>query len=234
MKKRLSGWLVAALLAAFVSSAVAQSATAYSSSAVGVIKKTIPVGKRVLMSIPLDQATDVGQGFKITDIPAFESAPNGTEVSFWVLGENGTYSWLTQSKKKGKWQGEVTNVLINVGDAFFVKNGTTSPIEFIVSGEVPSDSTLSVPLPADNRVLVGNPYPVPMAFTDLGFADNLANGSQVSLWDPDTLWYTQSKKKGKWQGDITNHVFEAGEGFFLKSDSQDAVWQEARPYTWPN
>ena len=55
MKKRLvSGLLAAFTIAAFVSSAVAQ--VAYSSSAIGVIKKTIPAGKgkQIVMSVPLD------------------------------------------------------------------------------------------------------------------------------------------------------------------------------------
>lgn len=234
MKKGMFVGLAAVAACMVAASAYAQSATAYSSSAIGVIKKTIPAGKRVLISIPLDQATDVGEGFKITDIPAFESAPNGTEVSFWVLGDNGTYSWMTQSKKKGKWQGDVTNLLVKIGDAFFIKNNGSSDIEFVVSGEVPSDESISQALPQDNRVLVSNPYPVPMAFTDLAFQANVQNGSEVSIWDPDTLWYTQSKKKGKWGGDITNHVFAPGEGFFVKSGDVGTTWTESRPYTWPN
>ena len=235
MKKRtVVGLVVSALLAGFVSHAVAQSATAYSSSAIGVIKKTLPAGKLVSISVPLDQESDEGQGFVFQSIPAISNMPNGSVVNFWDA-EN--QKWVPQSKsQKGGW-GSQKERLIAPGECFFLKNNQSTNIELIISGEVPSDASISRGLPVGALQSVANPYPVPMVMTNFTFANALPNGSIANFWDEENQkWVPQSKSsKGGW-GSQKDRVIAPGEGFFVKPNTNSTVttWTEVRPYTWPN
>lgn len=234
MKKRqVFGFVVAGLLAGFVSHAVAQSATAYSSSAVGVIKKTLPAGKLVSVSVPLDQESDEGQGFTFASIPAIANLPNGTIANFWDV-EN--QKWISQSKSaRGGW-GSQKDRLIAPGECFFLKNNQTTNIELIVSGEVPSDASISRGLPNGALQSVANPYPVAMVFTNFTFAGTLPNGSIANFWDVENQkWISQSKSaRGGW-GSQKDRAIAPGEGFFVKSAaSSPTAWSESKPYTWPN
>lgn len=234
MKKRqVFGFVVAGLLAGFVSHAVAQSATAYSSSAIGVIKKTLPANKLSLISVPLDQESDEGQGFVFSSVPAIANMPNGSVANFWDATNQ---EWIPQSKSaKGGW-GAQKNRLIAPGECFFIKNPQSTNIEFIVSGEVPSDESIGRTLPGGSLILVANPYPVPMVLTNFAFASVLPNGSVANFWDVEKQeWIPQSKSaKGGWGAQKSREI-APGEGFFVKSaSSSDTAWAESRPYTWPN
>ena len=235
MKKRqVFGFVVAGLLAGFVSHAVAQSATAYSSSAIGVIKKTLPAGKLVSISVPLDQESDEGQGFTFSSIPAIANLPNGTVANFWDA-EN--QKWIPQDKTaRGGW-GTQKNRLIVPGECFFLKNNQSTNIELIISGEVPSDASISRGLPVGALQSVANPYPVPMVFTNFAFAGALPNGSVANFWDVENQkWIPQDKtSRGGW-GTQKNREIAPGEGFFVKpnTNSTATTWTETRPYTWPN
>lgn len=232
MKKRqVFGFVVAGLLAGFVSHAVAQSSTAYSSSAVGVIKKTLPAGGRVLLSIPLDQESDTGDGFTFSSIPAIAALPNGSVAYFWDMA---TQAWIAQPKTRGSW-GNEKDRLITVGEAFFLKNTQSTNIELVISGEVPADASLSKGISGDNaRNLVANPYPVPTVLTNFDFAAKVSNGSVVYFWDVDEqAWVAQPKTRGSW-GNEKNRSIAPAEGFFIKQTADDIVWTESRPYTWPN
>jgi hypothetical protein len=235
MKKRqVVGLVVAGLLAGFVSHAVAQSATAYSSSAIGVIKKTIPAQKLVLVSVPLDQESDEGQGFPFQSIAAISNMPNGSVANFWDATNQ---EWIPQSKSaKGGW-GAQKNRLIAPGECFFLYNPQTSDIELIVSGEVPADDSIARAIPAGALQVVANPYPVSMAFTNFTFASAVPNGSVANFWDVENQeWVPQSKSaKGGW-GAQKARVIAPGEGFFVlpAANSTATTWTESRPYTWPN
>lgn len=232
MKKRqVFGFVVAGLLAGFVSHAVAQSATAYSSSAVGVIKKTLPAGKRLLMSIPLDQDSDEGEGFIFSSVPAISNLPNGTSVGFWDVTNQ---VWVTQTKTARSGWGTQKNRRILAGEAFFLTSSSSSNIELVVSGEVPSDSAIAQALPNSARVLGANPYPVPTVLTNFTFASQVANGSSVGFWDVETqTWITQSKTARSGWGTQKNREVTPGEGFFVQSANSAVTWTETRPYTWP-
>lgn len=234
IKRQMSGWLLAGVLAAFVSNAVAQSATAYSSSAVGVIKKTLPAGKLVSISIPLDQESDDGQGFVFQSIPAISNLPNGTVVNFWDV-EN--QKWIPQDKTaRGGW-GTQKDRLILPGECFFLKNNQTTNIELIISGEVPTDATISRGLPVGALQSAANPYPVSMVFTNFAFASALPNGSVANFWDVENQkWIPQDKtSRGGWGAQKERRI-APGEGFFVKPNTNSTVttWTESRPYTWPN
>lgn len=234
MKKRqVFGFVVAGLLAGFVSHAVAQSATAYSSSAIGVIKKTIPANKLVLISVPLDQASDEGQGFVFSSVPAISNMPNGSVVNFWDA-EN--QKWIPQNKTARAGWGAQKDRLVAAGECFFLKNSGTSDLELVISGEVPADATISRGLPASALQVVANPYPVAMVFTNFSFASMVPNGSVANFWDVDSQrWIPQNKTARAGWGAQKDREIAPGEGIFIKSASTAAsTWTESRPYTWPN
>lgn len=231
IKRQMSGWLLAGVLAAFVSNAVAQSATAYSSSAVGVIKKTLPAGGRILLSVPLDQESDAGSGFEFGSIPAFANLPNMTAVYFWDVTNQ---TWITRSKSRGSW-GTAATRLVAPGESFFLVSSSSTNIDLVISGEVPADSSISRAIVGQQaRSLNANPYPVPVVLTNLTFTKDLANMSAIYFWDVDNqTWVTASKSRGSW-GTQKDRVITPGEGFFVVSYSNDTTWVESRPYTWPN
>ena len=235
MKKRqVFGFVVAGLLAGFVSHAVAQSATAYSSSAIGVIKKTLPAQKLVLMSIPLDQESDEGQGFAFQSVPAISNMPVGSYANFW---DTENQKWISQPKTaKGGW-GNQKNRLIAPGECFFLYNNQSSNLELIVSGEVPADESISRAIPKGALQLIANPYPVPMVLTNFAFASAVPNGSYANFWaEANQKWISQPKTaKGGW-GNQKNREIAPGEGFFVWPNTNSTVtsWTEVRPYTWPN
>lgn len=235
MKKRqVFGLVVAGLLAGFVSSAVAQSATAYSSTAVGVIKRTLPAGKLVSISVPLDQDSDEGQGFIFQSVPAISNLPNGTIVNFWDA-EN--QKWIPQNKSAKSGWGAEKNRRILPGECFFIKNNQSTNIELIISGEVPNDATISRGLPVGALQSVANPYPVPMILTNFAFASALPNGSIANFWDVENQkWIPQNKSSKSGWGAEKNREIAPGEGFFVKPNTNSTVttWTESRPYSWPN
>ena len=233
MNRRVKWLVLASVLAGFVSQAVAQSATAYSSSAIGVIKKTIPAQKLILMSVPLDQESDEGQGFVFQSVPAISNMPNGSVANFWDV-EN--QKWIMQGKTaKSGWGAQKTR-LIAPGECFFIKNPGSSDLELVVSGEVPADATISRGLPANALQVVANPYPVPMAFTNFSFASTVPNGSVANFWDVENQkWIMQGKTAKSGWGAQKEREIAPGEGFFVKpASSTPSTWTESRPYTWPN
>lgn len=231
MKKRyMSGCLLAGLLAAFVSSAVAQEA--YSSSAVGVIKKSLTANKLALISIPLDQESDEGQGFIFGNVPAISNMPVGSYANFWDAKNQ---KWVLQDKSSKSGWGSQKNRRILPGESFFIYS--TNNIELIVSGEVPPDASISRAIPQGALQLVANPYPVPMVFTNFAFANNLPVGSYVNFWDEtNQKWVLQDKSSKSGWGSQKNREIAPGEGFFVwpNTNSTASTWTEVRPYTWPN
>lgn len=235
MKKRhVFGFVVAGLLAGFVSHAVAQSATAYSSSAIGVVKKTVPAQKQILMSVPLDQESDEGQGFIFGNVPAISNMPNSSVATFWDA-EN--QKWVSQLKTAKTGWGSQKGRRIAPGECFFIYNPQSTNIELIVSGEVPSDSSISRSIPIGALQLIANPYPVPMVLTNFTFASTLPNGSIANFWDEtNQKWVSQLKTAKTGWGSQKNREIAPGEGFFVwpNTNSTVSTWTETRPYTWPN
>ena len=232
MKKRqVFGLVVAGLLAGFVSSAVAQEA--YSSSAIGVIKKTIPAGKLVLLSIPLDQESDEGSGFIFGSVPAISNMPNGSYANFW---DTENQQWIPQPKTAKSGWGAQKNRLIAPGECFFLKNPGSSDLELVISGEVPADASMSRGLPGNALQVVANPYPVAMVLTNFSFASSVPNGSYANFWDVDSQsWIPQPKSAKSGWGAQKNREIAPGEGFFVKPATTAATtWTESRPYSWPN
>lgn len=234
MNRRVKWLVLASVLAGFVSQAVAQNATAYSSSAIGVIKKTLPAQKLVSISVPLDQESDEGQGFAFQSIPAISNLPNGTIANFWDV-EN--QKWIPQNKTAKAGWGAQKNRLIAPGECFFIYNNQSTDIELVFSGEVPSDASISRGLPVGALQSVANPYPVPMVMTNFAFADALPNGSIANFWDVENQkWIPQNKTAKAGWGAQKSRQIAPGEGFFVLPNTNSTVttWTETRPYTWPN
>ena len=231
MKRRVIGLLAACSLAAFVSSAVAQEA--YSANAIGVIKKTIPAGKMALISIPLDDSESTNAAIPFLELPFLSSFPNKSTANLW---DSDASEWVYGKKTLGKWSGAITNMSVQPGQAIFFENGGSSPIEIIMSGEVPSDPQITVGLAAaSHMVACANPYPVPFAFTNSALAAQAKNGAQANFWDVDSsTWRYTKKTLGKWSGQ-NDAVVNPGDGFmFLSSATEtNTGWVVSKPYEWP-
>lgn len=234
MKNRMFVGLVAAATALVLSSSLASAdeQAAYSANAIGVIKKTIPAGKQSLMSVPLDQTSDSGDGFIFASVPAISNMPDGSVANFWDVTNQ---IWITQTKTARYGWSSQKNRKIAVGEPFFIKNVQSSNMEVVISGEVPESPALSKGLANNAMVLVANPYPVPTVLTNFAFADSLADGSVVNFWDEaNQIWITQTKTARYGWSTQKNRLIQPGEGFFVKSAGAEFEWTESRPYTWPN
>ena len=234
MKKRLFVGLAAVAACLVAVSAYAQGATAYSSTAVGVIKKTIPAGKMALISIPLDNPESTNAAIPFLELPFLSVFPNKSTANLW---DSSSSKWVYGKKTLGKWSGDITNMCIHSGEAILFENGGSSSVEIIMSGEVPSDPQIPVGLAAaEHMVACANPYPVPFAFTNSVLAKQAKNGSQANFWDVEAnTWRYTKKTLGKWSGENTM-VVEPGEGFmFLSSPTEtNSTWTVSKPYEWPN
>lgn len=233
MKNRMFVGLVAAATALVLSSSLAAAQEAYSANAIGVIKKTLPVNKMALVSIPLDQDSDEGQGFVFGSVPAIANLPNKTVAYIWDLTNQ---VWIAQVKDKKSGWGDFEDCLIPPGTPFFLENVATTNIEFIVSGEVPSDASMSKGVVVSNMNLIANPYPVSVAFTNFSFANELPNKSVAYRWDETRqVWVAQVKDKKSGWGDFEEYEVAAGTGLFIEpAGTSGLTWTEVRPYTWPN
>lgn len=224
--------MVAGVFSAVALQALAQEEQyAYSANAVGVIRKTIPAGKQVVVSLPLDQDSDDGTGFVFGQVPAFLSMPNGSQVSFWDVTEQ---RWILQAKSQKSGWGTQKNRRVVPGESFFLKNNGATNIDLVFCGEVPLDLQISRTLPEEALQVAANPYPVSMVFTNFAFADALPNGSQASFWNvEEQRWVLQAKSQKSGWGTQKNREVAPGEGFFIKSKGA-YEWSETRPYTWSN
>ncbi len=235
-KRKVFGLVVAGLLAGFVSHAVAQSATAYSSSAIGVIKKTVPAGKMILVSIPLDiEAMDDDATIAFTNLPFISGFPNKSSANLWSTN---TQTWISGVVSRGKWTGDITEAKLVPGESVFLKNGGTTDLEIIFSGSVPNDNEISLDIVSASRIQAcANPYPVPFEFGSSALASNAVNNSSVSFWDVDNgKWISGNKSRGSWQSDVKSYSVSPAEGFLFKNGANGSAmdWVVDRPYSWPN
>lgn len=234
MKKRLFVGLAALAACMVAVSAYAQSATAYSSSAVGVIKKTLPAKAYSFLSIPLNGSDGGVVYFK--DTPLVDLV-GGSRILIWDP-ENNVWQQQTKGSRTG-WDSDFLNSEIMPGQPLFVYSAASSDTEVIFSGAVPDEATLSVAIPVGYQT-IANPYPVPMVWGDSDPAKNAGNGARAMLWDADAnAWkiYTKSSRTG-WS-DFANTTINPGEGIFLSETGTTAnptgyVWQVEKPYSWPN
>ena len=216
MKKILAG-----LMAATVLAGVAQAAT-FSKNAVGFINVEVDAEELVCLTIPfVNMDSDDGNWtFKDTQLAA--DAPTASTVYFW----NGT-AWAPNSKGRN---GFTTTKVLQHGEAFFFQPKQAMTIT--ISGEVPDDATTPVAITgAANLSAVGNPYPVPVKFTDTELAAQANTASTVYFWNG-TAWAPNSKGRN---GFTTTKEVAPGEGFFFQTNSKDdsSEWTVEKPYDYP-
>lgn len=243
MKRRVKWLVLASVIAAFVSQAQAQEA--YSANAIGVIRKTIPAGGQILLSIPLDLEgmDDATASIAFNDLPFLSKFPTKSTANIWDTQNN---CWISGAKKiSGKWDGPITNCNLHAGQALFLQNGSSSAdLEIVFSGSVPDDDTIPLNLATANQLqLMSNPYPVPYKFTETALASNAVNGSTVNFWVIDTSKpakgrFVSGKKglTGVWSTDIADYVVLPGEGFYFTQGNKATAgqqWVVGKPYEWP-
>lgn len=228
MKKRLSGWLVAALLAAFVSSAVAQSATAYSSSAVGVIRKTLPAGQYAFISMPLADE----DGILFSETPLVD-LPSGSRVLYWDA-DSDLPGWVTMKRdSRNGWGAAALNHTFLPGEPLFVFNNGSTDKEVVFSGTVPATDSQAIAIPGNSYRTVANPYPVPFVWGESDLAKTAASGSRVFIWGGDAGWISAKKdSRNGWLSFATNTI-QPAEGLFFYETGSDHYWTIEKPYSWP-
>jgi hypothetical protein len=232
MKKTL--WIaIAGALAASVIAASAQEV--HSANAVGYIKRTVPAnGGLEVISYALNPMPYSGVTW-FTNTSVASEMPNYSWAYFW---NDGTQRWVgSQKSGKGAWDGVGMAKVVLPGEMFFLKTPPGAADQDVtITGEVPDDPTLErAVIGSDNNAALGNPYPVDVAFTNLGVAQTAANYSWAYFWNPTTgRWIgTQKSGKGAWDGVGLAKTVLAGEGFFLKDLNPGSVWTNTKPYTWP-
>jgi len=153
--------VIAAVSAAGVATSMAQ---VYSVNAVGYVNKTIPAGQFMMISNPLNAATN-------TIDALFAGVPNGFQVYKYVTGTGysiGTYDDLDQSF------GALGKEELKPGQGVFVRNPSTSPVTITFVGEVPQGQ-LDTPMVAGLQI-VSSQVPQAGGTADLNFPDKLAEG----------------------------------------------------------
>ena len=230
------GLTAVALLSGFVLMASAQEDQyAYSANAVGVIRKTLPAGKQMLISIPLDDATSTNAAIPFMELPFLATLQNNSSANVWDPVNS---AWISGVKTRGKWAGPVTNVSLQPGQPLFIKNGGAAAVAITLVGEVPEDSSIPVALAAANQIQgCANPYPVSFVFGTSALASNAVNNSSVNFWDVENgVWISGSKTRGSWSTTVRSKTVAPAEGFLLKNGPTAAsggTWEVSKPYEWP-
>ncbi|MDR0993543.1 MAG: hypothetical protein LBN38_03110 [Verrucomicrobiota bacterium] len=228
MKKALvimAGLLVASTIAATAQEVLSQ-------TAVGYIKRTLPAdAKLITVAIPFNSMESTEVLFGETTLA--QEAPAGSEVLFW---DESRQSWAGGGKNAKGWGG-VSNRVVRPGEAFFLRGPPRAAAqELTIAGEVPDETNL-VRTVAGNASLsiLGNPYPLDVAWGDLQIAKDAPSGSEVMFWDESRQSWSGGGKNAKGWGGTSNRTVSASEGFFLRLPRDDAAidWRASKPYTWP-
>ena len=172
----------------------------YSANIVGYVTVTNGANQYALYALPLDSGSNNLTGL-------FPNAANNSQVLIWTgSGYQGS------QKSFGNWS---TNLNLVPGEGFFVKfpgNGTNT---FVGSVAVPVGGSVTNSFAANIYALVGSPIPYSDNLTGTNLNLQLANNSQILVWNGNTYQGSQ-KSFGNWS---TNLNIVPGEGFFVKSSS---------------
>lgn len=228
--------LVAGVFSALAFQASAQDEQyAYSANAVGVIRKTLPGGKQMLLSVPLDDAASTNAAIPFMELTFLSTLPNNSSANVWDPVNN---EWISGVRTRGKWVGAITNVALQAGQPIFILNGGASPVTITLVGEVPEDSSIPIALANANQMQgYANPYPVSFVFGTSALASNAVNNSSVSFWDVENNdWISGSKTRGAWNTTVRSKTVAPAEGFLLvhgPTAASGGTWEVSKPYEWP-
>jgi len=210
MKKTLTTLVVLSLIGG---AAFAQTVT--SANIVGYNKVTVNNGDYTLISSAL-LGTNNTLGTLLADVPV------GTSVLSW---NSGTQSYETVSKTRGGWGTAATNTLPQSGGVF-VQLAGGSDFDIITSGDVPTNSTISIDT-VNGLTLVSYPFPAPVAFSNTTIASSALVGDSVSFWQSGA-YNTFSKTRGGWGANGAT-IIQPGQAFFYLTTTGKAN-AEAVPY----
>ena len=227
MKKLLAGLMVAAL-------AGVASAAVYSQNAVGFINVDVGADELVCLTIPFVNMDSEDGNWTFTETQIAADAPTASQVYFW---ENSAWQAVTKGRvTPANPTGFNTSKKLVPGEAFFFKPKQAMTIT--ISGEVPADATQAVAITgAANLSAVGNPYPVPVKFTDTSLASSANTASQVYFWY-DGAWNAVTKGRvtpANPTGFNTDREIQPGEGIFFRTNAKDDSyeWTIEKPYDFP-
>jgi hypothetical protein len=190
--------LSAAAMVAGLLSSQAQS-NVYSANIVGYVSVTNAAGVFVLMANPLDNGTN-----NLTSL--FPIAPNNSQIQVW----NGSGFTLATKQLTGNWS---TNLVILPGQGFFAKFPAAGTNTFVGSVAVPVGGSVTNSLAAGLFTLVGSPIPYTDTLTGTNLNLQVANNSQVQVWNGTGFTLATKQLTGNWSANLT---ITPGEGFFLK------------------
>jgi len=191
--------LSAVALAAGLVASQAQS-NVFSANVVGYVSTPATAAQYVLMSLPLDSGSNNLTGL-------FPNLGNGSQILVW----NGS-SYVLSQKSFGNWS---SNLNLTPGQGFFVKPNVTTTNTIAGSVAVLVGGSVTNSFSAGIYALVGSPIPYSDNLTGTNLNLQLANGSQILVWNPVSQSYILSQKSfGNWS---SNLVINPGQGFFVKS-----------------
>jgi len=229
--KKLTAILLGTLIAS--SAALAQTNQVLSRNAVGYVKVNLQSNKLYLVTNPFVNLDGAGDP-RLTNV--FSAVPNGTTVSVWNEGDT-AYDNYTRSTR-GTWLGAAPTATVKRADGIFIRTPlTNAPVDLFLMGEVPDRFT--APSSFVSRVpgitMVGLPYPVTIKLTNTVLAQQVPNGSTISIWNPATTAYVNYTKstRGTWLGDGPNAELLPGQGLVIRATNAANSWYETKPYTWP-
>lgn len=212
MKKLVMTVAVLACAASIVSAQV------YSANIVGYTKVQAVGGELTLAAINFDTG-----GVLLGDVMPSGTLPSGSSVYKW---DKGTGAYATSSlNARGAWS---SNFSLNLGDALWIVAAGTATNEIVFSGEVLT-ANASITLPA-GLVATGYYFPVDQAWTSTQMSTDLANGSSLYVWNPDTQSYVTASKnaRGAWNA---SPAIGPSTGFWVVNAGAGAVVNEPVPFT---
>jgi hypothetical protein len=180
--------LSAAAMVAGLLSSQAQS-NVYSANIVGYVSVTNAAGVFVLMANPLDNGTN-----NLTSL--FPSAPNNSQIQVW----NGSGFTLATKQLTGNWS---TNLVILPGQGFFAKFPAAGTNTFVGSVAVPVGGSVTNSLAAGLFTLVGSPIPYTDTLTGTNLNLQVANNSQVQVWNGTGFTLATKQLTGNWSANLT-------------------------------
>jgi len=199
-----------------------------SANVMGYSKQTIPSGAFRIIANQLITTNEAG----VTIGEAFgDTLPENSEIYAW----DGSYTTYTYFGAGLGWfdadLNDANNVIIDRGDAIWVKNGGASSTNSLLSGNVPeSGATTNALISGFN--LVANPYPVNTKLQDLDI-DPLEN-DEVYLFDGSYKVYTYFGTGLGWfdenLNDSNSVEIPSGVGLWYKTTSP-RNWVVAMPYS---
>lgn len=194
--------------------------TATSVNVVGFIAQSNTANRLYMLNVPLHAIGGDDSPRVIADLIG-TNVPNGTIIYLWT----GT-SYASESFIAGAWS-PGTN-LVRRCDGFWMRSELGTDV--IRAGEVPSASNTVVQL-VPGLQMIGYPYPVSCALTNMGLGNVAANGDIIFKWTG-LSWNSASYFAGSWD---TNYDFNPGDAFWYKRDSGASVtnWVINKPYTSP-